>query len=116
MSLDWNGITAFALGLPDTEMSTSYGKPAIKIVSNGRAFLHASREDGSFVLAIDIDTKEMLMETDPDTFWQTPHYEGWPGILVRYDTADPARVHAMIERAREWSAARPRSKPRKARA
>ena len=34
----------------------------------------------------------MLKETDPDTFWQTPHYEGWPGVLVRYGSADPERV------------------------
>jgi hypothetical protein len=113
MSLDWNSITAFALGLPDTELSTSYGKPAIKVTTNGRAFLHGSREDGSFVLAIDQDTKEMLIETDPETFWQTPHYHGWPGLLVRYDSADPERVLAMIERSRDWSAARPRPKPRK---
>jgi len=113
MSLDWNKITDFALGLADTELSTSYGKPAIKTVSNGRAFLHGSREGGSFVLAIDQDTKEMLIETDPETFWQTPHYHGWPGLLVRYDSADPERVLAMIARSRDWTAARPRPKPRK---
>ena len=113
MSLDWDGVTAFALGLPDTELSTSYGSPAVKTASNGRAFLHPSRDAGSFVLAIDRDTKEMLMETDPGTFWQTPHYEGWPGVLVRYDSDDRDRVFAMIERSRDWSAARPRSKPRK---
>jgi len=113
MSLDWDKVVAHALALPDTELSTSYGKPAIKIVANGRAFLHPSREPDSFVLAIDIDTKEMLMETDPDSFWQTPHYHGWPGVLVRYDSADRERVLAMIERSRDWSAARPRSKARK---
>jgi hypothetical protein len=113
MSLDWNSVTTFALGLPDTELSTSYGKPAIKTVSNGRAFLHGSREEGSFVLAIDQDTKEMLIETDPESFWQTPHYHGWPGLLVRYDSADPERVFAMIERSRDWTASRPRPKPRK---
>jgi hypothetical protein len=113
MSLDWGKVTGFALGLPDTELSTSYGKPAIKIASNGRAFLHVGREAGSFVLAIDQDTKEMLIETDPETFWQTPHYEGWAGLLVRYDSADPERVLAMIERSHDWTAARLRPKPRK---
>jgi hypothetical protein len=113
MSLDWNSVTSFALGLPDTELSTSYGKPAIKVSANGRAFINGGREEGSFVLAIDHDTKEMLIETDPETFWQTPHYEGWPGLLVRYDSADPERVLAMIERSRDWTAARPRPKPRK---
>ena len=107
---------AFALTLPDTELSTSYGKPAVKVKSNGRAFLFPSHEaDTSFGIAIDLDTIEILKETDPDTFWQTSHYEGWPGVLVRYGSADPERVRAMIERSRDWNAARPKSRPRKKR-
>ncbi|MDB5722081.1 MAG: hypothetical protein JWP15_2699 [Alphaproteobacteria bacterium] len=103
---------AFALSLSETELSTSYGKPAVKV--NGRAFLFPSHEaETSFGLALDLDTIEMLKETDPDTFWQTAHYEGWAGILVRYDSADPERVQAMIERSRDWTAGRPRPKARK---
>ena len=113
MSLDWDQVAAFALALPDTELSTSYGKPAVKVASNGRAFLHTGHEAGSFVLSIDQAAKEMLMETDPDTFWQTPHYDGWAGVLVRFDSPDPERVRAMIERSRDWSAARKKVKPRK---
>lgn len=109
---DWNEVVAFALSLPDAELSTSYGQPAVKV--NGRAFLYASREaDTSFGISIDLDTIEMLKETDPDTFWQTPHYEGWPGVLVRYGSADPERVRAMIERSRDWNAVRPKPRPRK---
>ncbi len=63
---------AFALTLPDTERGTSYGKPAVKVASNGRAFLFPSHEaDTSFAVAIDLDTIEILKETDPGTFWQT---------------------------------------------
>lgn len=110
----WDKAVAFALTLPDTELGTSYGQPAVKIVSNGRAFLSPSREgDTSFAIAIDLDTIELLKETDPDSFWQTAHYVGWPGVLVRFDSADPERVKAMIERSRDWSAARPKVKPRR---
>ncbi|MBY8822171.1 MmcQ/YjbR family DNA-binding protein [Sphingomonas colocasiae] len=111
MSLDWDGVVAFALSLPGTELSTSYGKPAVK--TNGRAFVAPGREAGSFCLMIDLDTVEMLMETDPDTYWQTPHYAGWPAILVRYDSADPERVRAMITQAHGWNAARPKPRPRR---
>src|SRR5262245_34551743 len=38
---------AYALTLPDTERGTSYGQPAVKIVSNGRAFLFPSHEAGT---------------------------------------------------------------------
>jgi hypothetical protein len=109
---NWDEAVAFALSLPGTELSTSYGKPAVK--ANGRAFLYTGHEDKtSFGIAIDVDTVEMLMETDPDTFWQTPHYEGWPAVLIRFDSADPERVRAMIERSREWTAAKPPPRARK---
>ena len=105
---------AFALTLPETERGTSYGKPAVKVASNGRAFLFPSHEaDTSFGVAIDLDTIEILKETDPDTFWQSPHYEGWPAVLIRYDSADPERVRSVIERSRDWTAAKPPPRPRK---
>lgn len=109
---DWDEVVAFALTLPDTELSTSYGKPAVKV--NGRSFVFTGREpDSSFGLAIDLDTVEMLKETDPETFWQTPHYEGWPGLLVRFGSPDPERVRSVIERAHAQAAAKKPPRPRK---
>lgn len=111
---DWDDAVAYALALPDTVLSTSYGSPAVKVASNGRAFLYVGREgESSFGIAIDLDTVEMLKETDPETFWQTPHYEGWPAVLVRYGSHDPERVRTMIERSRDWTAAKKPVKPRK---
>lgn len=109
----WEEVAAFALTLPGTVMSTYYGSPAVKIAANGRPFVNPSREDDSVVLHIDRDTKQLLIETDPDSFWQTPHYERWPGLLVRYASADPERVAAMIERARDQAAAKKPATSRK---
>lgn len=109
---NWEDAVAFALKLPDTELSTSYGKPAVKVASNGRAFLYTGHEDhSSFGIAIDLDTVELLKETDPDTFWQSPHYEDWPAVLIRFDSADPDR--AMITRSREGTAAKAKVKAKK---
>ena len=110
----WEKAVAYALSLPDTILSTSYGRPAVKVASNGRAFLYTGHEDkSSFGIAIDMDTIEMLKETDPQTFWQTPHYEGWPAVLIRFDSPDQERVRHMIERSRDWTAAKPKTSPRK---
>jgi hypothetical protein len=112
--MTFDEAVAFALTLPDTERGTSYGKPAVKVASNGRAFLFPSHEPAtSFGVAIDLDTIEILKATDPDTFWQTPHYEGWEGVLIRYDSKDPERVREIIERSRDWVAAKPKARPRK---
>ena len=105
---------AFALSLPDTEPGASYGKPAVKVRSNGRAFLFPSHEaDTSFGMAMDLDTIEILKETDPETFWQTPHYVGWEGVLIRYAGKDEERVRETIARSRDFVAAKPRPRPRK---
>jgi hypothetical protein len=112
--MTWDEAVAYALSLPETVMSTSYGKPAVKVASNERAFLFPSHEaNTSFGVAIDLDTIEILKETDPETFWQTPHYIGWEGVLIRYDSDDPDRVRDVIARSRDWVAAKPKAQPRK---
>ena len=112
--MTWDEAVAFALSLPGTVMSTSYGKPAVKGASNERAFLFPSHEpDTSFGVAIDLDTIEILKETDPASFWQTPHYVGWEGVLIRYDSADEQRVRDVIARSRDFVAAKPKARPRK---
>jgi hypothetical protein len=112
--MTWEEAVAFALSLPDTERGTSFGKPAVKVASNGRAFLFPSHEaDTYFGVAMDLDTIEILKETNPETFWQTPHYVGWEGVLIRYDSKDDESIWSVIERSREWVAAKPKPRPRK---
>jgi len=93
----WDEVVAFALGLAGTELSTSYGKPAVKV--RGKAFVYPGREAGSFAVAAPLGEKEILMETDPETFWETDHYRGWPAVLVRYGGADRERIEIVIMRA-----------------
>ncbi|HLZ79878.1 MAG TPA: hypothetical protein VKQ09_11125 [Sphingomonas sp.] len=104
---------AFALTLEGAELSTSYRQPAVKV--NGHFVLGVGHEpDTSFVLCLELGLIEMLMETYPETFWQTPHYVGWPAVLVRYDGPDDAIVRDMIERSCEEARAKKSPRPRKA--
>jgi hypothetical protein len=109
--MNWEQVVAHALTLPGTELTTYYGGPAVK--ANGHPLVTPGREEGSFCLHIDQDTKAILIETDPGTFWQTPHYDGWPSLLVRYDSPDPERVLAMIDRSHGWVMSRKPPRPRK---
>jgi len=105
---------AFALTLPGTERTTSYGNPAVGIAANGRAFLFPGREaDTSFAVAIDLGTVELLKETEPETYWQSPHYEGWPAVLVRHDSPDPDRVRDVIRQAHAQAATKTSVRKRK---
>lgn len=93
----WQDVADFTLTLPRTEASTSYGQPAVKV--RGKLLVSTGHVEGSFHVVATHEEKALLLATDPDTFWQTPHYQNWPGLLVRYGSADPDRVRRVIARA-----------------
>ena len=79
---DWDAVVATGLALPGVELGTTYGQPALKVRGKMIAATTAP-EPGSFVLHVSEDEKAVLIETDPETFWETDHYRGWPAVLVR---------------------------------
>jgi hypothetical protein len=93
----WESVMAFGLTLPGAAASTSYGKPAVRV--RGKAFLYPGREAGSFAFAATLEDKEVLIETDPATFWESAHYERWPAVLVRFGSPERERIEAVIRRA-----------------
>jgi hypothetical protein len=109
--MTWDEIVALGLALPGVELGTSYGRPALKL--RGKMVAAGGKADDHFVLSATLDEIEMLKETDPACFFQTPHYEGWPGVLIRYESKDDDRVREIIERSRDWAAAKPRARSRK---
>ena len=110
---DWEAVRAYAASLPGAEDGTYYGYPAVKAAANGRTFVTKGREPGSFVLHIDKERKAMLLDIDPERFWQTPHFEGWPALLVRFGNDEDGLVAGWIERALDLAAAKPRPRQRK---
>jgi hypothetical protein len=110
----WEKVEAFALTLPGTEWGTTYGMPTVKVAANGRSFVWTSHEaETSFAVWAEDGQADMLMETDPDTFWQSPHYVGSRAVLIRYSSDDPDRVRYVIEQAHDIAAAQKPVRPRK---
>jgi len=109
----WDKAAAFALSLPGTALKSGW-MDAVALTANGRAVIFTGREaTTSFAVMIDLDTIEMLKETEPETYWQSLHYQGYPAVLVRYDSPDPERVRRVIGQAHEQAAAMPPMRKRK---
>ncbi len=112
--ISWEEAVAHALTLPGAVRSGDLSTSGVMVASNRRVFIFPSREaPEAFALTLDRDTVEILKDTDPATFYQTPHYMGWDGVLIRHDTDDPERVRVMIERALDYSAAKKPARSRK---
>ncbi|HEY0510474.1 MAG TPA: MmcQ/YjbR family DNA-binding protein [Thermoanaerobaculia bacterium] len=90
-------VRQVALSLPGVEEGKSYGTPAFRI---GKKFLARLREDGeTLALRIGFDERDVLMKADPETFFITEHYRGYPAVLVRLATVDPDRLREVLEEA-----------------
>ena len=94
---DWDDAVAYACSLPEVEMASWWGSLCPKI--NAKGFMSPGREAGSFALAVTTAEKQILLETDPDTFWQTDHYANYPMLLVRYGNDARERIELYIQRA-----------------
>jgi len=50
---------------------------------------HSSAEPDSLVVRTDFDQRAELLEAGPDVYYLTPHYEGYPAVLVRLRRVAP---------------------------
>lgn len=86
-----------ALAFPHVEEGTSYGTPAFRV--KGR-FLARLREDGeTLAVKCGFEERDFRMMADPETFFTTDHYRGYPMVLVRLATVKPSDLHEVLEQA-----------------
>jgi hypothetical protein len=82
------------LGLPEVTESTSYGSPSLKVKTKNFASVRGPQE---MVLHCPLEQKDLLMEMAPDIYWQTDHFKGWPGLLVRLAVIGDEELKLRLE-------------------
>jgi hypothetical protein len=81
--IDWSTLVELARELPEFEESTSYGRPALKV--RGKFFAALRTNPDAIVVRCDGEEKPFLLEARSDILFETPHYHGWPYMLIRLD-------------------------------
>ena len=87
--------------LPGVEVGTSFRTPALKVRGKGMCRLRTN-PDALVLRVIDMGEREALLQSDPGVFFSTPHYDGWPYVLVRLEAVDPVELAELLEDA--WRA------------
>jgi hypothetical protein len=82
------------LGLPEVAESTSYGAPSLKVKTKNFASVRGPQE---MVLHCPLEQKDLLMEMAPEIYWQTDHFKGWPGLLVRMEVISDEELKLRLE-------------------
>jgi hypothetical protein len=92
----WEDVVSIATRLEEVEVSTSYGRPALKV--RGKHFGSLRTDPDALVLrVVDVGDAEALIKGQPESFFSTPHYDGYPYVLVRLQAVDPGELAELIE-------------------
>ena len=92
----WDDVVEIAARLPDCEVASSYGTPSLKVRGKFMCRLRTD-PDALVVRCIDVADADALKLGQPDVFFSTPHYDGWPGVLVNLDTVTKEQLFELIE-------------------
>ena len=93
---DWSDVVAAGRMLPEVEEGTWFRTPSLAV--RKKSFCRM-REDGETLVirAVDLEDKEALLRSDPDAYYTTPHYDGYPYVLVRLAAVDPRQLAELVE-------------------
>ena len=92
----WDDVVAIGLRLPGVEVATSYGTPALKVKGKGMCRLRTD-PDALVVRVLDLADREALLRGSPEVFFSTPHYDGYPYVLVRLEAVGRDELAELIE-------------------
>jgi hypothetical protein len=118
-SVTFDTVRAIATTLPGVETGTAWGVPALKLRGTLLACVasHKSAEPGTLVVRMSIDQRDAMIADDPRTYYLTPHYVGYPCVLLRLSAIDRAALADLLQAAWRFvdATARPRRRKRAAR-
>ncbi|MGE6761610.1 MmcQ/YjbR family DNA-binding protein [Corallococcus interemptor] len=87
-------VREMALALPSTEERPSYGTPGFRV--SDKLFARVLDED-SIVIKVDFEHREALLDSKPDVFEVTPHYQDWPMVIVRLATVERPMLQSLLK-------------------
>jgi hypothetical protein len=105
----WDDVRRIALGLPETTEEVSWGHAHWRVKGKGFVWERPLRRpdlealgdaapDGP-ILGARVEhlvAKEALLADDPSVFFTTPHFDGYPAVLVRLEDIAPDDLEEVI--------------------
>ena len=114
----WEHVRRIALALPETREVSSRGLAAWRVRDKGFVWerplrasdLRALGEDAPVgpILGARVEhlvAKEALLADDPAVFFTTPHFDGYPAVLVKLDKISVGLEEVIVE---AWLARAPK--------
>jgi hypothetical protein len=105
----WDDVRRMALELPETTEGTSFGNVAWKVNDKVFAWERPLRKSdltalgkaapGGAILGVRTDglvMKQVLLDSAPEIFFTTPHFDGYAAVLVRLSKIGKRRLRDVL--------------------
>jgi len=115
----WDDVARIALALPETTEEQAWGNRHWKVRGKGFVWERPLRKSDLKVLGDaapegpilgarveHLVAKEALLADDPEVFFTTPHFDGYPAVLVRLERIGEEDLRELIVEA--WLARAPK--------
>jgi hypothetical protein len=94
--VDWETVRELALALPEVAESTG-GRVGYSVRGKGFAWEARERDGGGLAVRVDREEKQLLLDANPDVYFSSPHYRGYPGIQIRLERVSRDELRERLE-------------------
>jgi len=103
--MKWEQLVKIGRGLPEVEEGIWFRTPALKV--RGKSFVRLKEDGESVVFLLEsVDEQEFLVRAQPELYFITDHYRGYPAVLARLAKLRVAECRRRLEQG--WRLKAPR--------
>jgi hypothetical protein len=104
--MKWEELCKIGLELPEAEEGIWFRTPALKV--RGKSFVRLKEDGASVVFLLEsVEEQEFLIASQPDIYFITDHYRGWPAVLARLSKLRAPECRLRLEQG--WRLKAPKS-------
>jgi hypothetical protein len=93
---DWATVRKLALSFPEVD-SASGERVGFSVRGKGFAWQARDRDGGGLAVRVDRDEKQLILDSNPDIYFTSPHYTGFPAVQIRVEAIDEAELRDRLE-------------------
>lgn len=94
--VDWDTVHALARAFPEVDESTG-GRIAFSVRGKGFAWEARERDGGGLAVRVDRDEKQLFLDANPEVYFTSPHYNGFPAVQIRLEAIDEDELRERLE-------------------
>jgi hypothetical protein len=93
---DWETVRELALRFPEVVEETEE-RPRFRVRGKLFAWMARDRDGGGLAVRVDRDEKELLIGSNPEVYFSSPHYDGYPGVQIRLELIGREELEERLE-------------------